>query len=90
MDAITIRVRTDPELKEEADRLFSELGLSFSTAVNMFLRQAVRDQGLPFLPTLNVPKAETVAAMREADRIAANPNAHGCRNVDELFAELDS
>jgi DNA-damage-inducible protein J len=38
MDAITIRVRTDPELKGEADRLFSELGLSFSTAVNMFLR----------------------------------------------------
>jgi DNA-damage-inducible protein J len=45
---------------------------------------------LPFLPTLNVPKAETVTAMREADRIAANPNAHGCRDVDELFTELDS
>ena len=72
---VLLRIRTDAQLKREADRLFANLGMNFSTAVNTFLRQAVREQGLPFRPTLDVPNAETLAAMREADRIAADPHA---------------
>ena len=64
--------------------------MNFSTAVNTFLRQAVREQGLPFRPTRDVPNAETLAAMREADRIAADPDAKGYSSVDELFADLDA
>ena len=54
------------------------------------LRQAVREQGLPFRPTRDVPNAETLAAMREADRIANDPDAKGFASVDELFADLDA
>ena len=89
METITTSIRTDAQLKREADRLFSDLGMNFSTAVNTFLRQAVREQGLPFR-TRDVPNAETLAAMREADRIAADPDAKGYSNVDELFADLDA
>jgi DNA-damage-inducible protein J len=64
--------------------------MNFSTAVNTFLRQAVREQGLPFRPTRDVPNAETLAAMREADRIASDPDARGFASVDELFADLDA
>ena len=63
METITTSIRTDAQLKREADRLFSDLGMNFSTAVNTFLRQAVREQGLPFRPTRDVPNAETLAAM---------------------------
>ena len=70
--------------------LFTDLGMNFSTAVNTFLRQAVREQGLPFKPTRDVPNAETLAAMREADRIANDPAAKGFATVDELFADLDA
>ena len=90
MDTITTSIRTDAQLKKEADRLFADLGMNFSTAVNTFLRQAVREQGLPFRPTRDVPNAETLAAMREADRIATDPDAKGYSNVDELFADLDA
>ena len=90
MGTITTSIRTDAQLKREADRLFADLGMNFSTAVNTFLRQAVREQGLPFRPTRDVPNAETLAAMREADRIAADPDAKGYSSVDELFAELDA
>jgi DNA-damage-inducible protein J len=89
METITTSIRTDAQLKREADRLFANLGMNFSTAVNTFLRQAVREQGLPFRPTLDVPNAETLAAMREADRIAADPHARGYSTVDELFADLE-
>jgi DNA-damage-inducible protein J len=90
MSTITTSIRTDAQLKQEADRLFADLGMNFTTAVNMFLRQAVRMQGLPFRPTCDVPNAETIAAMREADRIAADPEAQGFASVDELFADLDA
>jgi DNA-damage-inducible protein J len=90
MSTITTSIRTDAQLKQEADRLFADLGMNFTTAVNMFLRQAVRMQGLPFRPTCDVPNAETIAAMREADRIAADPEAQGFATVDELFADLDA
>jgi len=88
MDTITTRTRTDMQLKREADRPFADLGMDFPTAVDMFPRQAVREQGLPFRPTRDVPNAETLAAMREADRIAGDPDARGFASVDELFAAL--
>ena len=41
----------DPELKKESIELFSDLGLDLSTAVSIFLRQAIRVQGFPFVIT---------------------------------------
>jgi len=43
-----INIRMDDELKANAELLFSELGMSMSTAVNVFFRQAVRQGGMPF------------------------------------------
>ena len=43
----------DEDLKHQADALFEDLGLSFSGAVNVFVRQAVREGGIPFAITTN-------------------------------------
>jgi DNA-damage-inducible protein J len=43
-----ISVRTDAELKERSQKLFADMGLDLSTAVNMFLRQSLVDNGIPF------------------------------------------
>ncbi len=51
-----VRARVDPELKEETDRIFSELGISTTDAIRMFLSQVRIHRGLPFsvgLPTDN-------------------------------------
>jgi DNA-damage-inducible protein J len=48
----TIQVRTTAELKQEADKVLKSLGITLSDEVNMFLRQVVADQGLPFQPKL--------------------------------------
>ena len=40
-------IRTDSEIKHQAEEIFEELGLNLSTAVNMFLRQTVRDKKVP-------------------------------------------
>lgn len=44
-------------------------GLNMSTVVNMFVRQAVREGGIPFKPTTEVYNGETIAALQEAERI---------------------
>ncbi|MFV0497246.1 MAG: type II toxin-antitoxin system RelB/DinJ family antitoxin [Candidatus Fimivivens sp.] len=43
-----VNIRLDDDLKSRADVLFDELGLNMSTAVNLFVRQAVRQGGIPF------------------------------------------
>lgn len=43
-----VQVRIDKELKEEAERLFDDLGLDITTALRMFLKAAVREQKIPF------------------------------------------
>ncbi len=51
--------RVDPALKEQADRILNELGISMSTAMGMFLQQIVLQRGIPF--DVKLPKAEPIA-----------------------------
>lgn len=51
----TINIRTDPEVKAAAEQLFDELGLNLSSAINLFLRQAIRTGGIPFDIKTNKP-----------------------------------
>ena len=49
MASASINVRTDAELKAQAQRIFESIGLDLSTAVNLFLKQTVRANNLPFV-----------------------------------------
>jgi DNA-damage-inducible protein J len=68
MSTVNVTFRVDSELKKQADILFSDLGMSLSTAFNVFLRQSVREQQLPFAVSKNVPNAVTLAAMDAAEK----------------------
>lgn len=48
MANINVTIRIDKKLKTQADELFRDLGLSFSSAITMFAKQAVREQRIPF------------------------------------------
>ena len=84
-----ISIRMDSNLKAAAEELYEELGMNLSTAFNIFVRQSLRERGIPFKITEGTPNQETVSAMLEAERIAKNPNVKGYHDVDELFADLD-
>jgi DNA-damage-inducible protein J len=47
-DTINVTIRLDREVKEDAERLFSELGMNLSTAFNIFARQSLRQGKIPF------------------------------------------
>ncbi len=86
---VNINVRMNEELKKKAEVLFEELGLNMSTAVNMFVRQAVREGGIPFKPTTEVYNAETIAALQEAERIAKDPEAKKYASFADVLKELE-
>lgn len=48
METVNITVRMERKTRDDATKLFSELGISTTQAINMFLKQAVREQGIPF------------------------------------------
>lgn len=83
-----IQVRVDDSLKKDADALFSDLGLDTPTAIRIFLKQAIKRNGLPFDVAQPAPNAETIAAMEEADRISRDSNVKGYTDVDEMIKEL--
>ena len=88
MATTNVSIRMDTELKAQADELFAELGMNLSTAFNIFVRQSLREGGIPFEIRTDRPNKETIAAMLEAERIAKDPSVKGYTNTDELFADL--
>lgn len=87
-ETTNISIRMDVKLKKQAEQLFSELGMNMTTAFNIFLRQAVRQQRIPFDISLDAPNAETIAAMEEAERISRDPTIKGYTDVDQMMKEL--
>lgn len=59
-----IHARIDPKLKRSVERVFSQIGISTTEAIRLFLRQVELHKGLPF--PVRIPNEETVAAMKEA------------------------
>ena len=88
MSTTNICVRVDTELKAQAETLFNDLGMNLSTAVTVFLRQAVRENRIPFEITRDRPNRETAAAMRDAAHLARDPGAKGYADPEDLFREL--
>ena len=89
MSTTNLNIRVDENLKKKADKLFSELGMSMSTAMNIFLRQSVRYGGIPFDIRVDVPNSETVEAIREVKQMKADPTiGKTYRDVDQMMKEL--
>lgn len=78
----------DADVKSQAQKLFADFGLDLSTAVDIFLRHSIRENRIPFDIQQEIPNAETIAAMKEAERIAKDPSVKGYTDLDELFADL--
>lgn len=69
MATTNINVRVDSGLKREAEALFDDLGLTMSSAINMFLRSAINYNGIPFEIKRPNSNAETRAALDEYEEM---------------------
>lgn len=88
MAPVSTNIKIDPELKEQAQALFDSLGLSLSAAVNVFLRQAVREQAIPFRIGEPLPNADTLHAIEEARNGIGL--SRGFSSVQDLMEDLNA
>ncbi len=84
-----ISIRMDDLLKQQAEELFSDLGMNLTTAFTIFVKQAVREQRIPFDITRDVPNRETQEAIKEVQQMKENPTmGKSYTDVDKMIEEL--
>ena len=91
-NTINMTIRIDKDLKKNVDNLFKKLGTNTSSAINMFLRQCDREQGLVFTPTLTPePSEELLEALKEGEKIiqeVREGKRKGYNNVNEMMRAI--
>ncbi|MDO4285046.1 MAG: type II toxin-antitoxin system RelB/DinJ family antitoxin [Eubacteriales bacterium] len=84
-----INIRMDAELKQKFEAFCTDMGMTMTTAINVFARKAVRENRIPFEISGNIPNTETVEAIREAERMKADPTlGKTYSDVDQMMEEL--
>ncbi|MDD4729790.1 MAG: type II toxin-antitoxin system RelB/DinJ family antitoxin [Candidatus Neomarinimicrobiota bacterium] len=81
-----INIRIDDNLKEKAELLFDELGLNMSTAFNIFIRQSIRQGGIPFEITTQVDpffSESNIRILNESIK-EANEGKFVSKSIEEL------
>ncbi len=89
MPNINVTIRMDEELQKEATSLFDDLGISLNQAITLFIKQALREQGIPFIISRNVPNKDTINAFKEIELMKAGVIPHKTYDdVDEMFNDV--
>ncbi len=79
----TTSIKLDAEIKQEAQKIFSELGLTLGDAVNLFLNQVKLNKGLPF--DIKIPNKETKKVLKEVNKGINMKEL----SLNELIEEMD-
>ena len=86
MAKVSTNVSIDAEIKKQAQELFAELGMDLSTAINIFIRQALRQHSIPFEITADTPNDETIRAIENVRNGVGL--SRGFHSVSELMEDL--
>ena len=87
MAKASTNISIDAETKAKAQKLFNDLGVDLSTAVNIFLKQAIYKNGFPFEIKYS-PNEETLNAIESAEK---GENVYGpFDSIDQLMEALDA
>ncbi len=89
MAMTNLNIRIDKETKDQAEEIFNALGMNMTTAINIFLRTAIREHGIPFDLKLDIPNDTTSAAIEEGKKLLADSNAPRYSNIEDLKGALD-
>ena len=86
-----INLRIEPDIKAQAEAVFSSLGISVTDAINLFLHASIMEGGFPFQPKQPRYNRETVMAMQEArDIMAGKVKAKRYSSLNDILANMDA
>lgn len=78
---VNLNVRMQPEIKDEAEKILSKLGISSSNAIDMFYRQIILNKGLPF--ELKLPETQFPDISELNGEVVIQLLEEGMRDVEE-------
>ncbi len=78
MAKVSTNITIDAEVKKQAQELFADLGMDLSTAINIYLKKALAEQGIPFEVSREVPNKVTAKAIADSE------------NDDDVYGPFDS
>lgn len=87
MENTQINLKIDKKTKEEAKLIYKNLGMSLSTALTIFLKQSIADNGMPFRPTLG--KDNNLKSMQARQEVENGDLAYAY-SIEELKKQLES
>ena len=88
MAKVSTSISIDSEVKAKAQELFADFGMDLSTAINIFLKQAIYERSIPFAIRRELPNETTLKAMDEAEN---DENMHGpFDSVAEMMEALNA
>ena len=86
-----INLRIEPDIKAQADAVFSSLGISITDAINVFLHASIMEGGFPFQPKQPRYNRETLTAIQEAkDIMAGKVEAKRYSSLSDLLEDMDA
>lgn len=86
----TINMRVSPQVKSDAESIFSSLGMTLTEAINVFLHKSIMEGGLPFDVRQPRYNAETEAAIAEArDIMSGKVQTESYDSAAVMFAAFD-
>lgn len=89
MAKTNLNIRTEKDIKDQAEKIFNELGLNMTTAINIFLRTAIREHGIPFELKLEEPNDITAAAIEEGRKLLSDSSAPRYSSMEALKEALE-
>ena len=89
MANININIRMDADLKKQFEAFCADMGMTMTTAFNIFARKAVREYRIPFEIGGREPNSETIEALKEVKRMKEDPAiGRTYSDVDQMMEKL--
>ena len=89
MAQTNVSIRMDAELKRQFEAFCADMGMTMTTAINIFAKKTVREYRIPFEIGAEKPNAETLEAFAEVERMKADPYVGTTyTDVDTMMKEL--
>lgn len=84
-----INICMDEDLMKQFEAFCADVGMTMTTAFNVFAKKAVRENRIPFEVSGDVPNAETLEAIQEVEQMRANPNlGKSYTDINQMMEEL--
>lgn len=88
MAMTNLNLRLDADTKAQVESILNDMGLNFTTAVNIYFKQILRTGEIPFKIKADIPNNETIKAMEETEALLKAADTKYYTDVDRLFEDL--